>query len=362
MICPLPECKQTVATKDGKHYGVHFQKITDVRPCPMSNKPLPESEKITMHQPEAPKKEEKKSVPHTDDTPKDLMFNPEVFHTANGTPYLKEPGVALIAMPRFLPENVSPFIKSYGDLFNAKEYVDDFYEEGFAEHPERDMQHYRKLSDAEELIKFAGQNCYLSFGEKRTKNDEAQKYLDHIKSSGHGSVMQHAQFVFIFWGIDRSCTHELVRHAIGTGFSQVSQRYVDGKALRFVERPEYQNNDRLHFEFEQWIDRSKAQYDMRADLLKDIGAHLENPTDRRKARNQAARACLPNEAEAPIVMSANVRAWRHIVEMRASRYADKPIQCLLYRTFCILEKVAPKLFNDYVVDSDKTVATEWKKV
>lgn len=297
-------------------------------------------------------------------------YTPTIHSTENGSLYLKEPGVSLIAMPQFIPKGATQFVNSFEDEFDAAEYENDWYEEGMSTHPEKDMQHYRKLDDGAELCKFAGQTCYLSFGEKRTKNAEAKKYFDNIKSSGHGSVLEHANYSFVIWGIDRACSHELVRHRAGFGYSQLSQRYVSGKTLRFVERPEYQNDERLHFEFEQWIDSATKQYNLRAELLsKNLRGRdaweLNTPTERRKAVNQAARNCLPNETETAMVLTGNVRAWRHVLEQRASQHADLPISGLTLRIGAILKEVSPVLFDDYVegrVGDRSDLSTQYRKV
>jgi thymidylate synthase (FAD) len=297
-------------------------------------------------------------------------YDPTVHTTSKGTLYLKEAGVALIAKPEFLPMEATHFINSFGDTFDAADYENDWYEDEEHRHPEADMQHYRKLDDGAELCKFAGQTCYLSFGEKRTRNKDAKTYFDNIKSSGHGSVLEHANYSFIVWGIDRACSHELVRHRAGFAYSQLSQRYVNGRTLRFVERPEYQESERLHFEFETHIDRAAEQYDMRADLL-SAGLkrrdqwELWTPTERRKAVNQAARNALPNETETAVVITGNVRAWRHLLEMRASQHADLPIAGLTLRIAAILKEVSPILFDDYiegVVGSRTDLSTQYRKV
>jgi thymidylate synthase (FAD) len=54
---------------------------------------------------------------------------------------------------------------------------------------------------------------------------------------GHGSVFEHASIVFQVAGVSRSLTHELIRHRVGTAYSQESQRYVDAKDIRFVVPP-----------------------------------------------------------------------------------------------------------------------------
>lgn len=299
-------------------------------------------------------------------------YDPKVFTTANGTRYLKEPGVALIAAPQFLPMQLTPFVNSYGDVFDAADYENDFY----AEHTTNKNEH--KIDDGASLVKAAGQLCYLSFGEKRSRNADAKKYLDNIMSSKHGSVLEHANYSLVIWGIDRACSHEEVRHRAGTAYSQMSQRYVDGKTLRFVEREEYQDDDQLHGMFEAHIDRAAAEYDARAELLMlkfqtprgetsvpPATAPGMTNTERRKAVNSAARNCLPNETETAMVMTGNVRAWRHIIEMRASKFADSPIRTLTLRIHEILNHVAPFFFGDFERkegDGKTWLEPKWSKV
>jgi thymidylate synthase (FAD) len=284
-------------------------------------------------------------------------FDPEVFKTSQGTPYLKQAGFALISRPSFDAMKFTTFVNSYGDTFDAADYENDFYT------PEDDVHRPGlAISGGEALAKAAGQLCYLSFGEKRSRSVDAAKYIDNILNSKHGSVLEHANYAFVIWGIDRACSHELVRHRAGVAYSQMSQRYVDGKTLRFVEREEYQNDRPLHSLFEHHIDRCKNEYDVRAEqlMLKLQTPRGETPvppatsagmtnTERRKAVNSAARNCLPNETETAMVMTGNVRAWRHIIEMRASKFADSPIRNLAVKLHAALVEVAPHFFGDFEV-------------
>lgn len=275
-------------------------------------------------------------------------FTPKVHHTALGTPYLKEPGVALVAVPRFLPMEATQFVNSFGDEFDAADYENDWCQLDSGGAPTNDL----KIDDGAALCKFAGQTCYLSFGEKRTRNDpeSVKRYFDNIKSSGHGSVLEHAYYSMVVWGVDRAFSHELVRHRAGWAYSQLSQRYVSGRTLRFVERPEYQDDDKLHASFEHWIDDAKEEYDTRARLLAaKMSAQLENlpATERRKAVNSSARNCLPNETETAVVLTGNVRAWRHVMEMRGSLGADVPINRVTLCAYEILSAASPILFDDY---------------
>ncbi|HYT93896.1 MAG TPA: FAD-dependent thymidylate synthase, partial [Gemmataceae bacterium] len=86
---------------------------------------------------------------------------------------------------------------------------------------------------AEHLVEVAGRTCYMSFARPRPGGNKT--YIDHILEVGHGSVLEHAVWNFLFVGISRSCSHELVRHRAGFGFSQLSQRYVDESVAEYVE-------------------------------------------------------------------------------------------------------------------------------
>jgi thymidylate synthase (FAD) len=273
--------------------------------------------------------------------------------------YLVQPGVVLLARSNFNVGQLRGFLTGFPEELDFTQYLDD---DG--------------VGDGEqgaELIKAAGQLCYMSFGPNRTKNAEAQKYINNILSSGHGSVLEHAQYTFLLYGADRSFTHELVRHRTGVAFSQVSQRFVDGHVLRFVERPEYQEDVLLHKMFLSRIDRATAEYNeiariLTAKQMKGLDPALagEKKTELRKKVNQAARSCLPNETEAPIVFSGNIRALRHVCEMRAAGAADVPIRDVTTRIFLAMQAIEPTLFADYklyeLAGGTYAVATDWRKV
>lgn len=279
--------------------------------------------------------------------------------TASGERYFKTPGVALIARTEANVHALRPFLDGFNPGLGFVDYADD-----------------KPIGTGDEdgatLVKAAGQLCYLSFGPQRSKNADAQKYIDNILKSGHGSVLEHAQYTFLIWGVGRDFTHELVRHRSGCAFSQVSQRYVDGLTLRFVERPEYQSDPELHGRFEERITRTAADYNEVAEkllarqLAGDPSLVGDKKAEARKKVNQAARSLLPNETEAPIVFSGNVRALRHVIEMRAASPADVPIRLVTTRIFLCMRAIEPTLFNDYKLyqlnDGTHVVTTEWRKV
>jgi thymidylate synthase (FAD) len=278
-----------------------------------------------------------------------------VDHTEAGTSYLRAPGVVMLARPRTNVAGLDGFLEGFDPDLRFPEYLDD----------------PTTLPDSSQLCKTAGQTCYMSFGPRRTTNENAAAYIERLTSAGHGSVLEHASFSFLLYGISRSVTHELVRHRAGAGFSQVSQRYVSGAVLRFVERPEYQEDEELHRLFEERADRAASGYEEMAERL--LGRQGEGhamlsadqKTDARKKVQQTARSLLPNETEAPMVFTGNVRALRHIIEMRADAHAESEIRNLALRLFLCLRTADPILFGDYELgelpDGTYTVSTKNRK-
>ena len=286
-------------------------------------------------------------------------FTPKVFRTTKGVKYLKEPGLVVSAKTITVAvEALRPFLSGFDEEYLFEQYADD--------------PHW--LNETEAIIKMAGQACYASYGSTRTKNIEEQceKYLKNIKEQRHGSVIEHPNVTLFIYGVSRSLTHELVRHRIVDGPSQLSQRYVDGKILRFVERPEYQKDLSLHCTFERWIEWSETEYERRRRLLNDYFMESRpefkemSATEKRKAQNQAARACLPNETETHIYFTANLRSWRFIDELRSSEHAEVEIRNLAIKMFLCLYFIAPNIFSDYEIkelpDKTFTINTEYNKV
>src|SRR5712691_1779537 len=162
-------------------------------------------------------------------------------------------------------------------------------------------------SAGERLAEFAGRICYMS--QHNPANRSTADYLENIKKQGHGSVLEHAVYVLLIEGISRSCSHELVRHRAGFGYSQLSQRYVDESHAAFVVPP----------------------------------AMLGDPA------REAARSVLPNATEVKIVVSGNARAWRTMLELRSSEGAELEIRRMAITCLRVLQREAPALFADFEI-------------
>ncbi len=216
----------------------------------------------------------------------------------------------------------------------------------------------------EELTEVAGRLCYMSYARPRPGGN--QVYLEHIKEVGHGSVLEHAVWNFIFVGVSRSLTHELVRHRAGMGYSQLSQRYVDESVAEYVEPACIGEDPELHAI---WLDAVAQAHQAYVKLVDGLANKFKDEPDRtlrRKMARQAARSVLPNATETKIFVTANARALRHFIEMRASRHAEVEIRELAVQVLRILMKEAPNLFGDYQLtplpDGTFEATTSFRKV
>jgi thymidylate synthase (FAD) len=216
----------------------------------------------------------------------------------------------------------------------------------------------------EKLCEIAGRLCYLSFGTPRPGGNAA--YVERLLEVGHGSVLEHSVWNFLITGVSRSFTHELVRHRAGFSYSQLSQRYVDESEAGFVEPACVADDPALHDVWRKAVDHAQQAYVQLVEGLERRFASQTDQTLRRKLARQAARSVLPNATETRIFVTANARALRHFIELRANEHAEVEIRCVALKILEIVRQAAPNLFRDYEIvlldDGTRVARTPYKKV
>jgi len=202
-------------------------------------------------------------------------------------------------------------------------------------------------TDGERLAEFAGRLCYMS--QHNPAGRTTAEYLTNILKQGHGSVFEHSAYVLLIEGISRSCSHELVRHRAGFGYSQLSQRYVDESHAAFVMPPAVAGDADLEREWTAQVEAAQAAYVAVVGRLMARYEWVEDRGHRRKMAREAARSLLPNATEVKIVVSANVRAWRTMLELRLGEGAELEIRRMAVACFRVLQGEAPALFADFEI-------------
>ena len=219
-------------------------------------------------------------------------------------------------------------------------------------------------TDGERLAEFAGRLCYMS--QANPAKRPTREYLENIKKQGHGSVLEHANYSILFEGVSRSLTHELVRHRAGFAYSQLSQRYVDESNAAFVMPPAIIGDEKLESAWKKQMEEAQATYVALVEQLMERYGWVADRVHRRKMAREAARAVLPNATETKIVVTANARAWRTMLELRAGEGAEMEIRRFAVATLRLLQREAPGFFSDFVIyvadDRREAAKVEYHKV
>lgn len=212
-------------------------------------------------------------------------------------------------------------------------------------------------ADADALTEFSGRLCYMAFNEglRSPRADQNRDYIrDNVVRKAHGSVAEHSTWSFVIDHVSRNLTHELVRHRVGTAYSQVSTRYVDqfndkyfipgsGNCLGVYIPPEVFRDADL---YQEWM----AVWEKVVETYSRTFARLRATGIESKTARSIARHILPGSAGTAIVFTVNARELDHIFRMRGSLLADDEIRRLTIRIF--REVGACNLFAHWrVVDS-----------
>ncbi len=204
-------------------------------------------------------------------------------------------------------------------------------------------------TDGERLAEFAGRLCYMS--QRNPAGRLTRDYLDNIKRQGHGSVLEHATYSILLEGVSRSLTHELVRHRAGFAYSQLSQRYVDESQAAFVVPPAIIGDEALEGAWRKQVETAQAAYVSLVEQLMERYGWVADKVHRRKMAREAARGVLPNSTETKIVVTANARAWRTMLELRSGEGAELEIRRAAVTILRLLQCEAPAFFSDFEIYS-----------
>lgn len=200
------------------------------------------------------------------------------------------------------------------------------------------------LSEAQDVLEFAGRACYQSFHKPNPATLNQSNYLENIIEQGHESVLEHGSATFYLTGVSRALTHELIRHR-HLSYSQLSQRFVDESEAKMVMPPAiatlFKPGDKPYDRAVKSFKKSVKDYEKLAEKLAEKGLP-------RKQAREAARAVLPNCTETRIVVSGNFRAWRDFLKKRLDPAADAEIRTVALNLHSHLMDIAPDVFKDLV--------------
>lgn len=240
-----------------------------------------------------------------------------------------KPEVYFIGATAFNLDEIQRYLKDS----NNEDFLDDMVEA-----------QRKGLSDGEIICSFYAKLCYASLSLGGNKNISKirpiyENLLGTIES-GHGSVFSHCQLNFVARNVSRIETHEHVRHGIGTAYSQTSGRYVRNEELNIVVdpilEPIYQEVEEARQYLQDWYKKVEQK----------IGLNEEKSFDKKKKMTSALRRLMPNGQSNELGFSVNLRALRHMIELRTSRHAEWEIRYVFNQVSNLVNLKYPAIFSD----------------
>ena len=189
--------------------------------------------------------------------------------------------------------------------------------------------HIETLIDGAEILKRiekAGRTCYKS--EDRITAESAEAFVRMLIERGHESVLEHESITVRFI-CDRGVSHEIVRHRLAS-YSQESQRYVRYNGdIEFINP--HMPNAKAYEAWQELCERAEETY-------KELLSYGVQP--------QQARSVLPNSVRTELVMTANLREWRHFLKLRTAKAAHPQMRELTVPLLHELQERIPVVFDD----------------
>ncbi|MCA1689318.1 MAG: FAD-dependent thymidylate synthase [Actinobacteria bacterium] len=227
----------------------------------------------------------------------------------------------------------------------------------------------RRLAEAdgapnpgELLVEFGGRACYRSWepglnpNVTRIRTDQ-REYFENLLRSGHGSVLEHANYTFAFRNVSRVFTHELVRHRAGSAFSQESLRYVRLTDIGFRVPPA------LEPVRDQVLSIVEALEEFQRTAADALGIDAEGvPFHVKKEATSALRRLAPIGLSTDIVWTANLRTLRHVIEMRTAEGAEEELRIVFDLVARVMKTEAPLIFGDFARDDTGSWVPAHRKV
>jgi len=182
-------------------------------------------------------------------------------------------------------------------------------------------------------IEKAGRTAYKS--EEKITDGSASQFVSMINSRGHHSVIEH-QTVTVRVICDRGVSHEIVRHRLAS-YTQESTRYCNyskgkfGSEITVIKPCFWNENDEKYKVWRNTIEIIEDSY----NKLILLGA-----------LPQEARSILPNSLKTEIVITMNLREWKHFFKLRTSEAAHPQIREIAIPLLKEFKKLIPIIFDD----------------
>lgn len=185
-------------------------------------------------------------------------------------------------------------------------------------------------------VEQAGRTCYKS--EDKITDGSAEKFVRNILKRGHEAVIEHASLTVRFT-CDRGVSHEIVRHRLAA-YCQESTRYCNyskdgfGGEITVINPMSFDCSDSPYRIWKRSCENAETAY---FDLLNE------------GCTPQEARSVLPNSLKTEVVMTADMREWRHFIRLRCAPAAHPDMRVVAGLLYDLLKSTYPVFFEDIEV-------------
>ena len=187
-------------------------------------------------------------------------------------------------------------------------------------------------------IERACRTCYRSEG--NITEDSYKNLLKNCLNRGHESVLEHEKITVRVYG-DIGTYKDLTRHRFAS-FSIESTRYCSYDKDKYgneitVINPSYIESKEIYEAWKDGIESLEKAY----MNMKKLGA-----------TNDMCRELLPHSTGAEYTMTANIREWKHILELRTTKNVHPAIRQLLIPLLLYFKEQMPEIFGDIKYDEE----------
>jgi thymidylate synthase (FAD) len=207
--------------------------------------------------------------------------------------------------------------------------------------PDEIIQHLEKV----------GRTCYKS--EDKIGNIElSKKFLGGLIDRGHEAIIEHAS-ITVRVVCDRGVSHEIVRHRLAS-YAQESTRYCNYSKDKFDNQLTYIDIMPIIIQrLDSQTDEAKIRLGkIESKIIETLSLIEKNYMELIElgVTPQEARGILPNLLKTEIVMTMNIREWRHFFRLRTSKAAHPQIREIAIPLLEEIKRKIPVLFDDIIVD------------
>ena len=256
----------------------------------------------------------------------------------------------MISEPAVRPADMHQYLVSIDQGVWGAKMLAELFPDGARDHTQ----------DAQLLTEFMGRICYRSWSVSANRNltrirHDRDDYLLNIIRSGHGNVLECANFSFVISDLTRVCAAELARHRAGVSISEMSLRYVRLDDLRFRLPPGITDNNRRRM-----VKLIEATERTMTAMIADEELD-DKDFNHKKTITSALRRVAPLGLCTQVGLTANVRALRHMISMRTDVHAEEEIRVVFQQIARLMKTRCPALFGDMEEDESGAFKTDnWK--